>query len=265
MPLLLQAVPVLFILLAGLTLGSFFNVLILRLPGGELLKTARSVCPRCGRPIRALDNIPILSFLLLRGRCRDCHGPISWQYPLVEAATALLAATLFLAQEWPPDLPWQVFWQAGATFILLFLIPASLIDMTHRILPDSITLGGLGLALALAFLPGGRSPLEALLGAFCGGGALFIVGLAGAKIWKRQAMGGGDIKLMTMAGALLGPQPVLLALFLGSFIGATAGLLHKFRTGQSDFAFGPALSAGIILAYGWGDRILGWYWGLYFR
>jgi len=248
-----------FIILGGLVLGSFFNVLILRLPKEELFKHARSVCPHCGKPIRFYDNIPVVSFVLLKRKCRDCGAPISWQYPLVEISTALLAVLLFLGQEWPSNRPFLLISQAGTVFAFLFLLPVTVIDMRHRIIPDSITLGGLGLGLLLSLLPDGLNIRESFLGALCGGGVLFLTGLAGDKIMKKETMGGGDIKLMAMAGAFLGIKLVLISFFFGSLFGAIVGVLIKLRSGRSDIAFGPALSGGIITAYLFGNMVFQWY------
>jgi leader peptidase (prepilin peptidase)/N-methyltransferase len=247
------------VIIAGLALGSFFNVLILRLPEGRLFRPARSVCPHCGKPVRPYDNIPVVSFFLLGRKCRDCKQPISWQYPLVETATALLAALLFLTKDWPLDKPALLAWQAGASFALLFLLPVAVIDLRHRIIPDSITLSGLIFGLLLSLLPGGRTILDALFGALCGGGGLLLAGLIGDRVMKKETMGGGDVKLMAMAGALLGVKGVLLAFFLGSLTGSVYGIIIKIRTGRSDIAFGPALAAGILASWCAGDGILGWY------
>jgi leader peptidase (prepilin peptidase) / N-methyltransferase len=258
----MESLILIFIILGGLVLGSFFNVLILRLPKNEMFSHARSICPHCGKPIRFYDNIPVISFLLLKRKCRDCGAPISWQYPLVELSTALLAVLLFIGKRWPPDSPFLLVSQAGTVFAFLFLLPVTIIDMRHRIIPDSITLGGLGLGLLLSLLPGGLGVKDAFLGALCGGGGLFLTGFIGDKVMKKETMGGGDIKLMAMAGAFLGVKLVLIAFFFGSFIGAVAGLVIKLRSGRSDIAFGPALSAGIILAYLFGDSVFRWYMGL---
>lgn len=255
----MTTIILLFIILFGLIFGSFFNVLISRLPKGTFFNDSRSHCPHCQARIRYFDNIPLLSYLWLRGRCRNCGNSISLQYPFVEASTALFAVLLFKLQHWNIQTPWICLWQAAASFQLLFLIPITVIDLRHRIIPDALSLGGLVTGLLLSLIPGNPLPTQALLGVLVGGGSLFLVGVAGQLIFKKEAMGGGDVKLMAMAGALLGPWNILLAFFLGSLFGSIGGLFVKLRTGQSDIAFGPALSLGILLAYLFGDNLIRWY------
>jgi len=253
----------LLVILTGLILGSFFNVIIFRLPKNEFLSSARSKCPYCGATLRFYDNIPILSFIILRRKCRDCKAPISWQYPVVEGMTALLALLLFQMKAWPIGLPAQIVWQAGVSLILLFLIPVIVIDFRFRIIPNSITLGGLGLGLLLSLLPQGIRVTDALLGLLCGGGLLWLIGVTAERIYKKEAMGGGDIKLLAMAGTLLGLKLVLLAFILSTLIGSVIGLANKYWTKDSRFPFGPALAAGILIAWLAGDRILEWYFGFW--
>jgi leader peptidase (prepilin peptidase)/N-methyltransferase len=249
------------VVFSGLALGSFFNVLIVRLPKNEFFRYPRSVCPHCGHRIRAYDNIPVLSYVILRAKCRDCGGPISAQYPAVEILTALLAVFLYLCQDWPLRQPAVLAWQAGASFLLLFLVPLSIIDIRHRIIPDGLSLGGLAAGLLLAFLPGGRNVPDAFLGALCGGGVLFTLGWIGRLALKKDAMGGGDIKLMAAAGALLGPPLVLLAFLIGSVAGSLVGLYILLKKGRSDLPFGPALAGGILISFLYGGQIIRWYMG----
>ncbi len=245
-----------FVFLLGLVLGSFFNVLIYRLPKGVFFKNIRSMCPACGRTIAFYDNIPVLSFAVLGGKCRRCQAPISWRYPMVELLTALTAVSFFYLQSWDLARPWDMAWQAGASFILLFLIPISFIDASHRIIPDSLSLGGLAAALVLALLPQGQGLLQAFLGLLCGGGVLWVIALVGEKVLKKEAMGGGDIKLMAMAGALLGVKKVLVAMFLGSLAGAAAGIMILAIQKRRDIAFGPYLSLGIVITYLFGELLI---------
>ncbi|MFH1762427.1 MAG: prepilin peptidase [bacterium] len=246
----------------GLILGSFFNVIICRLPANKFFMCSRSICPSCNNLIPWYDNIPIVSFIILRTKCRFCKASISYQYPLVEFISGITAVTLFLCQKWLHIGHWEVVYQAGVSFCLIFLIPASVIDLKHRILPDSITLGGLIFAVVLSLLPKGITPLNALIGLLCGGGILYILAWIGEILFKKEAMGGGDIKLMTFTGALLGPKIILLSLFLGSMAGAIMGIAVLLIKKRHDFPFGPALSIGIFISYLFGDKIIQGYLSL---
>jgi leader peptidase (prepilin peptidase)/N-methyltransferase len=252
-----------FVFIFGLAMGSFFNVLIYRLPRDEFFKNKRSVCPSCGHTIPFYDNIPLISFIVLRAKCRFCRAPISPLYPFVELLTALFALFLFFSQDWIIDSPWDLAWQAGTSFILLFLLPVSIIDLQHRIIPDSISVGGLAAALILAALPQGRGIIDALLGMLCGGGVLYALAEIGDRVFKKESMGGGDIKLMAMAGAVLGWKMVFLALFIGSVIGAIMGIFVLILKKRHDFPFGPGLSMGILITYLFGMDIIIRYFELF--
>jgi leader peptidase (prepilin peptidase) / N-methyltransferase len=261
----------------GLVVGSFLNVVIHRVPRGESIVWPGSRCPRCGTPLAAKDNVPVLSFLFLRGRCRYCAAPISWRYPLFELATGALFAAFAWRYGATPDA--LVFMAYGAA-----LLAAAAIDFEHQIIPDEISLGGLaaGLVLvpALAWLHGG-SLLAALgesaLGAAVGGGALWTIGFAHARFsasvgrtfdhWPGEGealprpgsldywtwfpgLGFGDVKLLAMIGAFVGPvgavQAALAAAALGLLLGA--GWLAVNRRFDVPFGFAPALAAGGVLA-----------------
>jgi leader peptidase (prepilin peptidase)/N-methyltransferase len=182
------------------------------------------------------------------------------RYPVVEALTALLALVLFTAQAWPVEEPCLLARRAGVSFILLFLVPVAAIDLRHRIIPNAITLPGLGLALALSALPDTTpTPAWVLAGAATGAGVLLLMGLAGRIAFHREAMGMGDVKLMAMGGAMLGTRGVVVALVLSFFAGAVHGMVMKLKTGQSDFPFGPALCFGIIASYIFGPALVNWY------
>ncbi len=226
----------------GACMGSFFNVLIYRLPRDESIVRPGSRCPACGRPIRPWENIPLVSFALLGGRCRGCRGKISWRYPAVEALTGAGYALLFLA-----DGP-------GATLardLILFslLVPITFIDVEHRIIPDALSLGGLAAGLILSLLPGGDWKAS-LAGGVIGGGVLYGTAFAYEKVTGREGMGGGDIKLIAMIGAFLGWRGVLLTIFLGSFLGVAAGLLAMRRGDEglkTAIPFGPSLCAAALV------------------
>jgi leader peptidase (prepilin peptidase)/N-methyltransferase len=240
-----------FAALVGAAIGSFLNVCIHRLPADESVVTPRSRCPECSTPIGWRDNIPVVSWVALRGRCRHCRTRISVQYPLVELTTA----ALWLAAAVRYGLSWQAL--SVAVFFTL-LLGIALTDARTYIIPDEFTLGGLVLALLLALLPGGISIGSALAGAALGFGLLWAVGAVGEWIFKKPAMGGGDIKMMAMVGAFLGPVGVLLTVFLGALIGTLIFAPISWRTGKL-VPFGIFLALGAGLTEAWGEAIVGWY------
>lgn len=237
--------------LFGLAVGSFLNVCSLRWPREESVIAPRSRCPECGTPIRWYDNVPLVGWILLKGRCRTCGARISIQYPLVELGTGLVWAGMFLH--------WGVSGEAlrGAAFLTL-LFGIALSDARFYIIPDEFTLGGGMLGLALAFFPGGVGIVEAAGGALAGFGVLWGIGALGRRIFKKEAMGGGDIKMMAMVGAFLGPAGVLLTIFLGSFLGAVIFGPVSWKTGKL-VPFGIFLAAGAAVTYAWGDAMVAWY------
>lgn len=236
--------------LLGAMAGSFANVAIYRLPRRESLFTPRSRCPHCGHLIRARDNIPVLSFLFLRGRCRDCGSPISWRYPLVEVMTALL----FLAT-------WRWFGVSPAAlrallFALLMVI-VIFIDLDHRIIPDALTYPALAAGLLLAWGDGPRGFLIALLAALGSGLAFFLI-----AVLSRGGMGGGDIKLAAVMGAFLGWPAIVAAMFISFTLGGVVGLVllaARIRRRKDPVPFGPFLAAGGIAALFWGEALIQWY------
>ena len=253
----------------GLMVGSFLNVCIWRIPAEEQIVKGRSHCRKCGKQITAYDNIPLLSFVLLRGKCRQCKARISWSYPSVELATGLLFAGVVVRFGWTgPALIYAAF---AAALILL-----SVIDLREMILPDEITLPGISWGLiASFFVPelhraatrwGGL--WAGVIGALAGSGVIYLIGVAGTKLFRRklkaigeeEAMGFGDVKLMAMVGAVIGLQKVLLVdLLLAPVMGAVAGLALKMRTGKEIIPFGPFLALGALIVIFWGDPIIAWY------
>lgn len=237
--------------LLGLLLGSFLNVCSLRWPEDQSVIRPRSACPACGAPVRAFDNIPVLSWLLLRGRCRNCSAPISIQYPAVELATGLIWAGMVATWGIEPEA------LRGALFFTLLLgIAAS--DARFYIIPDQFSLGGLGIGLALAFLPGGIEWLDAVVGAVTGFLLLWFIAWAGEKAFGKEAMGGGDIKMMAMVGAFVGWQGVLLTLFLGAFLGSVIFGPISMKTGKL-VPFGIFLAVGAAATWLVGDALVDWY------
>jgi leader peptidase (prepilin peptidase)/N-methyltransferase len=246
--------------LFGALVGSFLNVVIHRLPRGESVVSPGSRCPKCGHAIRPWENIPVLSWLLLGGRCAKCRASISVRYPLVEAVSAALVA-LCVAR-------WGLTATAAihAAFCLSMLV-IMLIDYDHQIIPDAITLPGTALGLALVAW---TEPtwLEALIGAAVGAGFLYAIGEAWYRMRKIEAMGGGDVKMAAYFGAILGWQGMLLTIFLGSFLGAIAGafLMARGKGGmQTMLPFGTALAPSAVLVLFWGRPLIDWYLGLLLR
>ena len=239
----------------GAVVGSFLNVCASRLPKGRSLWMPGSACPACASPIRWYDNIPVLSFLLLGGRCRDCKERIAWRYPIVEMATALLFALAYLRIGWGPDL-------IPALLFLSALIVITVIDLDHQLIPDRITLPGIVAGFAGSVVLGRPSWLNSLLGIVVGGGILFVIIVLSGVALGVPGMGGGDMKLGAMLGAFLGWQLMLLGLFLAAFLGGAVALalLAAGRKGRKDpLPFGPFLAFGGAVSLFWGEGIVQWY------
>jgi len=238
--------------LFGLLIGSFLNVCIVRLPAEQSVVTPRSRCPKCGKPVEWRDNIPVLSWALLGGKCRGCKEPIGILYPLVELAVGLLWAGM--AYHYGLSLEAL----RGALFGTL-LLGIALTDAREYIIPNEFTWGGVIIALVLSAAGGLHAVLFALLGAAVGFAILWLVGVAGKWIFKEEAMGGGDIKMMAMVGAFLGWQGVLLTIFLGALAG-TAIFLPLALVGRKKLVpFGVFLAVGAAVTYLIGPAILVWY------
>jgi leader peptidase (prepilin peptidase) / N-methyltransferase len=235
----------------GAAIGSFLNVCVHRWPEDRSVVSPPSSCPGCGARIRWHDNVPVLGWLLLRGRCRACGTGISVQYPLVE----LMTASLWVAAVARFGLSWQAL--ATALFFTI-LLGIALTDARTYIIPDEFTLGGLGIGLALSFAPGGITPVQSLAGAALGFGLLWLVAVVGEWMFKKPAMGGGDIKMMAMVGAFLGPIGVVLTIFLGALIGSLIFGPISLRTGKL-VPFGIFLALGAAITEPWGDAITQWY------
>lgn len=267
------------VFIVGLLIGSFLNVCIARLPRGVSIVKPPSHCPRCRESIRFYDNIPILSFLILRGKCRRCGEPISWRYPLVELTNALLY--VWIARE---------FWFGGEAILLMAfcsaLIVITFIDFDHQIIPDSITLPGIliGVSIAPFYLftlneplpfnlghlvphawPHLISFLNSVIGMLCGAVPLLTIGWLWEKLRHVEAMGGGDVKLMGMVGAFLGWKGALLTIMLGALTGSIVGLgLIMLKRHHMDkvIPFGPFLALGAVTTAFYGTDIIVWYLNL---
>jgi len=237
--------------LFGLLLGSFLNVCSTRWPEDRSVVSPRSACPGCGEGIAWYDNIPVVSWIVLRGRCRRCNELISIQYPLVEFATGAIWAGMILLHG--PE------WEAlrGAVLMTL-LLGIAVSDARYYIIPDQFSVGGAVLGLGLAFMPGGITWVAALAGAATGFLLLWFIAWAGEKVFKKEAMGGGDIKMMALIGAFLGVPGVLLTLFLGSLFGAAIFGPISMKTGKL-VPFGIFLALGAAITWLVGDAIVGWY------
>jgi leader peptidase (prepilin peptidase) / N-methyltransferase len=240
----------------GLIIGSFINVCIYRVPRNESIVVPRSHCPKCGHILRWYENIPVLSYVFLLGRCRKCRKRISFIYPLVEILTAVIAVLLYAFLGATPK---------TAVFFILFasLIMVTFIDFERQEIPDIITLPGIVIGFALSVLYPEilskdrlHAMLDSFLGILIGGGSLYIIGFLGELVFKKEAMGGGDIKLLAMIGAFLGMKFTLLTFFLAPFLGMFAGLLAKIKEGKDTIPYGPYISLAALLAVLWGDTIL---------
>lgn len=250
--------------LLGLAFGSFFNVCIYRIPRGMSIVAPPSHCPNCRKRIRPWDNIPVLSWLLLRGRCRDCRRPISPRYLLVELATAVLFLAVLARFGWSWATP------AGWAFVSLLLV-AAMIDLDHKIIPFAISIPGLVLGIGSALLPPARL-VGALVGA--GVGAAFVAFawllwrylLAGVfrrfGVDRKEGMGWGDLPLAAAIGAFLGWRSLVVALFAAVLSGVVVGLLLRWlgRSGRGqEIPFGPFLALGGLVGLFFGHQLFGWY------
>ena len=248
-----EPVLIVFTGILGSLLGSFLNVCVYRLPRGQSVIHPRSRCPSCQAPIAWYDNVPVVSWLLLLGRCRRCRTRISVRYPAVELAIAAV---------WAGSIAWlgPSVEALGAALFVTLLVGILLTDAEHMIIPDEFSLGGLGAGFALALVPGGLSPLQAAIGAALGFGLLWAAGAVG-KWWAgRDAMGGGDLKMMAMVGSFLGWRGVLLTIFLGSLVGSLVFLPAMLRRERHrEVPFGVFLAMGGVIALVAGDRLTGWY------
>jgi leader peptidase (prepilin peptidase)/N-methyltransferase len=245
--------------LFGALIGSFLNVCVYRLPRGQSIVWPSSYCPGCGSQIAPYDNVPVLSYLCLGGRCRTCQQSIPLRYPLIELLNGLGYV--------------MILWQFGFTpvavaYAVLFssLVTVTWIDLSHQIIPDVITLPGiiLGLVAGSTVLPTGL--VNSIAGVAVGGGLLWILALASPYIFGKEGMGGGDIKLMAMVGAFLGWKPTLLTIMVGAMVGSAVGLglilLHVIR--RDDYVpFGPFLAIGAVFSLFFHREVFNWYVSLF--
>ncbi len=241
----------------GLSVGSFLNVCIHRLPLRESLMHPASRCPRCQAALKPYDNIPVVSYLVLRGRCRACGAPISLRYPLIEVITGAIFLAAYILFDGPILYQRLLF---ACALIVLFVI-----DLEHRILPDVITLPGIVVGFLFSFImPPGW--IDSLVGLLVGGGSLWLMGEVYFRLRHEEGMGFGDVKMLAMIGAFLGWKLMLLTLILSSFLGSAIGLgMIAARRGDMKYAlpFGTFLAVGALVAGVVGDRIVNWYASFY--
>ncbi len=240
----------------GAALGSFLNVCVYRLPRDLSVVSPPSACPACGQQIAWYDNVPIFGWLLLRGRCRRCKAPISAQYPVVEALVAAIWGTMAWYHGISPEAV------RGAVFLSL-LLGIAVTDAQHYIIPDEFTWGGLALGLGLSLFDGGVTLLQSVLGAVVGFALLYAVAWLGEKLLKKEAMGGGDIKMLAMVGAFVGWKGALLTIFGGALVGTVIFVPISLKT-KKLVPFGIFLAVGAAVAFLAGEQIYAWYIGWVF-
>jgi leader peptidase (prepilin peptidase)/N-methyltransferase len=247
-----------FSFILGAVIGSFLNVCIYRIPAGESIVHPPSRCPACGSGIRWYQNIPILSYLFLRGRCTGCGVRISPRYPLVEALTGLLFALVLYRFGFQWVTP--VYWLFAAALIVI-----TFIDLDHQIIPDVISLPGIVVGFLCSFAVPWLTWTDSLLGILVGGGSLYLVAVGYELLTRKEGMGGGDIKLLAMIGAFLGWKAVLPIVFISSFMGTLVGvpvMLIKKADSRLAIPFGPFLAAAALFYLFWGPGLIRWYLGL---
>ncbi|MEO8200310.1 MAG: prepilin peptidase [Gemmatimonadota bacterium] len=260
----------------GAIIGSFLNVCILRLPANQSVVSPPSRCPKCGSGVKWYDNIPVLSWLVLRGKCRNCQNPISVQYPLVELTTGLIWA--WMASRYGFELD-----ALRAALFLTILLGIAMTDAREYIIPDEFSLGGLTLGILLSLIHGWHGAIPALIGAAVGFTLMWLIAEGGKRAFKKEAMGGGDLKMMAMVGAFVGWQGVFLTIFMGAVVGTVAFLpivvLHFLKnagskakastSGETETSasseelplvpFGVFLAIAAAIVFLWGDVLIGWY------
>jgi leader peptidase (prepilin peptidase)/N-methyltransferase len=250
-----NTVIIVFSFLFGLIFGSFLNVCIYRIPLGKSIIFPPSSCPNCDRRIEFYDNIPVVSYIFLRGKCRYCHQRIPVHYPVVELLTGLLSMALFIR--------YGLSYQYILSFLFVIsLVLISFIDLHHQIIPDILSIPGIFAGIAVSFIPGHVVWVDSLIGAAGGGGILYLIALVFKKVTGRDGLGGGDVKLLAMIGAWMGwralPFIVLLSSLSGIAIGGGA-LMLAGKGYRVRIPFGPFLSLGTIIYFFFGPQILRWY------
>lgn len=247
------------VFMLGMCIGSFLNVCIYRLPTSKsIMNPPRSICPNCNSAIRFYDNIPVLSYLWLKGRCRHCNTPISARYPIIELISGLTALNIFFT--YGLHLEGLVYFGFISSLIVI-----TFIDIDHKIIPDIITLPGILIGILASFVLATVTFKDALLGFLIGGGSLWLVAVGYSLITHKDGMGGGDIKLLAMIGTFIGWKGVILTIFISSIVGTCVGItliLIKGKNLKFAIPFGPFLSIGAIIYIFFGKEIIHWYFNL---
>lgn len=243
----------------GAMIGSFLNVCIYRWPAGQSVIRPRSRCPSCGNPLAWYDNIPIFSWLALRGRCRNCGVPIPVQYPIIELTVALIWTAAAIRFGLSID-------ALSSALFLTIMLGIAVTDAREMVIPDQFTWPGTIIGLALAALPGGITLLSAFLGAAGSALAFWLLQLAAEKALKKPALGTGDIFMMAVVGAFLGPAGAVLTVMLGSLLGLIVGVPIMLSRGKLErmatyLPLGTFLALGAAIAHGWGPQLIEWYVG----
>jgi leader peptidase (prepilin peptidase)/N-methyltransferase len=245
--------------IVGMCIGSFLNVCIYRLPMAKSIIHPGSMCPSCENPIHFYDNIPIISYLWLRGKCRFCSTPISIRYPLVEAMSGLLCLGVFL--KFGPTVQALIYFLFIAT-----LLAITFIDIDHRIIPNVISLPGIPIFFLASLALPTLTYLDSLLGILVGGGTLYLVAFAYSILTHKEGMGMGDIKLLAMIGALIGWKGVFFTIFVSSAVGTVSGMVVMLVSRQGmkmKIPFGPFLAIGAITYIFFGPQLLAFYFNMF--
>lgn len=248
-----------FIFIFGSIVGSFLNVCIYRMPRGESIVLPPSRCPSCKKSIEWRDNIPFLSYILLKGKCRKCGDKISPRYFIVELITAITFLVLYVNF----GISFRFWIYSLVTFSLIII---SFIDLEFQVIPDTISIGGIFLGIAFSIIlprlhyvsTWKASLLDSFLGVFVGGGLLYLTGILGKLAFKKDSMGGGDVKLLAMLGAFLGWKLAIFIFFLAPFFGAPVGIYSKFIKKEDLIPYGPFISLASFFVMIFGGRILYW-------
>ena len=242
----------------GICIGSFLNVCIFRLPEGKSIVHPPSSCPGCNAAIRFYDNIPVLSYFILRGQCRNCHTPIAFRYVMVELLGGLLAVCVYL--QFGPSIQGIIYYGFIAALLVI-----TFIDIDYHIIPDVISLPGILLGFAASFFIPTLNWMDSLIGLLAGGGSLYAVAWGYERITGKEGMGGGDIKLLAMIGAFIGWKGVLLTIFMASAIGTLVGLIAMLKEKKDmkmRIPFGPFLATGAVIFIFFGNELILWYWNI---
>ncbi len=246
------------VIIFGLIIGSFLNVIIYRVPRGISIIRPGSHCQNCKEPIKWYDNIPLISYIILRGRCRHCKSPISWKYPAVELITALSLFLIVFKYRLSSD-------SLIYTILILFLIPISFIDLERKLILNKLTIPCFILGILLITVLQNERIVNSLIGGVAGGAIILIISVLGRIAFKKESMGMGDMKLLVITGIYVGFPGVLLCLFFGIIVSGiyifSGMLLKKIKLGDT-ISFGPFIAIGTLVYLIFGDLMLGWYVGL---